>query len=127
LSKTNHAETAVIDWLLGGSAPTRPSARYLALHTASPGEDGSAGELSGNGYARQAATFAAASGGTTTNTSAHSFTADGADWGLVTHFSIWDAASLGNCLYAGALSTARTIADGDSATVAAGALVVTED
>lgn len=29
----NYAETAVVDWLMGGATPTRPPARFVALHT----------------------------------------------------------------------------------------------
>lgn len=127
MSKSNYAEIAVLDWLLGGATPTRPSARYLALHTDDPGEDGATGELSGGGYARQAVTFDAAASGATSNTSTHTFTASGGDWGTVTHFSIRDAETGGNCLYVGALSTSRTIGDGESGTVAAGDIDITED
>lgn len=127
MSKSNYAETAVLDWLLGGATPTRPSARYLALHTADPGETGATGELSGNGYARQAVTFDPAASGATSNSSSHTFTASGGSWGTVTHFSIWDASSSGNCLYTGALTTSRTIGDGESGTVAAGDIDITED
>lgn len=127
MSKSNYAEIAVLDWLLGGATPTRPSTRHLALHTADPGETGATGELSGNGYARQAVTFGAAASGATSNTSTHTFTASGGSWGTVTHFSIWDASTSGNCLYVGALSTSRTIGDGESGTVAAGDIDVTED
>ncbi|MFN3522230.1 MAG: hypothetical protein ACK4YQ_08265 [Phenylobacterium sp.] len=127
MTKANYAETAVVDWLLGGATPSRPGARYLALHTGDPGETGAANELSGSGYARQAASFGAASSGSASNTSTHTFTAAGGNWGTVTHFSIWDAASSGNCLYVGALTTPRTINDGESGTVAAGAVVCSED
>ncbi|WP_374576115.1 hypothetical protein [Phenylobacterium sp.] len=127
MSKANYAETAVVDWLLGGATPTRPSARYLALHTADPTDAGATGELSGNGYARQAITFGAASSGSASNTSTHTFTASGGDWGTVSHFSIWDASTSGNCLYVGALTTSRTINDGESGTVAAAAIACSED
>ncbi len=126
MSKTNYAETAVVDWLLGGATPTRPTTRYLALHTADPTETGSTGELSGSGYSRQAITFGAASSGSASNTSTHTFTATGS-WGTVTHFSIWDASTAGNCLYKGALTTSRTVATGESLTVASAAIVVSED
>ncbi|WP_374572497.1 hypothetical protein [Phenylobacterium sp.] len=127
MSKADYAETAVLDWLLGGATPTRPTGRYLALHTADPTDAGTTGELAGNGYARQAITFDAASGGSAANSSTHTFTASGGDWGTVSHFSIWDASTSGNCLYTGALTTSRTIADGESGTVAAGAIVCSED
>ena len=127
MSKANYAETAVVDWLLGGATPTRPSTRYLALHTGDPGETGASNELSGSGYARQAVTFGAASSGSASNTSTHTFTASGGNFGVVTHFSIWDALTTGNCLYVGALTTSRTINDGESGTVASGAVVCSED
>lgn len=127
MSKSNYAETAVVDWLMGGATPTRPSARYLALHTADPGETGATGEVSTGGYARQAVTFNAASSGAATNSSTHTFTPSGANWGSITYFSVWDAVSAGNCLYSGALTTARTINDGESLTVAAAAITVSED
>jgi len=38
-----------------------------------------------------------------------------------------DALTVGNLLYAGALTTPKTVADGDTASFAAGALQVTED
>jgi len=127
MSKSNYAETAVVDWLLGGATPTRPSARYLALHTADPGETGATSEVSGNGYARQAVTFNAASSGAATNSSTHTFTASGGNWGTITYFSIWDASTSGNELYSGALTTSRTINNGESLTVAAAAITVSED
>jgi hypothetical protein len=127
MSKANYAETAVVDWLLGGATPTRPTTRYLARHTADPGETGATAEISGNGYARQAVTFGAASGGAASNTSTHTFTAAGGSWGTITYFSVWDASTSGNCLYSGALTTARTIADTESLTVAAAAITATED
>jgi hypothetical protein len=125
-AKSNWAESAVLDWLLGGASPTRPTARYLALHTADPGETGATGEVSGNGYARQAVTFGAASSGAVSNTSAHNFTAAGGSWGTVTHFSIWDASTSGNCIYYGTLAASRTIGDGETGTVAAGDIDITE-
>lgn len=123
----NWAENAALDWLLGGATPTRPTTRYLALHTADPTEAGTTGELSGLGYARQAITFGAASSGAAANTSTHTFTASGGNWGSVTHCSIWDAVTGGNCIYKGALTTARTINSGESATVAAGAITASLD
>ena len=122
----NYAENALIDWLMGGATPTRPSARYVALHTADPGEDGSAGELSGSGYARQLAGFSAASGGSASNSATLNFTASGGDFGAIAYCSVWDAVSGGNCLWQGACTT-KTINDGDSYQFAAGALSVSLD
>lgn len=122
----NYAETAVVDWLMGGATPSRPSARYVALHTGDPTDSGSSNELSGYGYARQAATFAAASSGASSTTGAITFTAAGGNWGAIGYCSIWDASTSGNCLWQGAC-TSKTINDGDSYQFAAGALAVSID
>jgi hypothetical protein len=122
---TNHAETLVLTWLFTASAATRPTAWYVALHTADPTEVGNVGELSGNGYARQSATFAIA-GNEASNSGTLTFGPNtGTNWGSVSHLSIWDAVTTGNCIAYGALSSAVTISVGDSLTIAAGALDVT--
>ena len=54
-----------------------PSNVYVALFTTDPTDAGSGTEVSGNGYARQSATFSSASGGSTSNSSAIEFTASG--------------------------------------------------
>lgn len=125
------AENAAIDWLFGGAAPTRPSARYVSLHTANPGETGASEQNGANdlGYARKAITFAAASGGSTVNNGTPpSWTStDSGNWAASTHFGVWDAVTGGNFLGGGALTTARTIGPGDSATFANGSLTITLD
>lgn len=127
MSKSNSAEGLTLDWLLGGATPTRPAGRYLALHTADPTEVGSTGEVSGNGYARQAITFNAQSGGTATNSSTHTFTASGGNWGAISFWSIQDSITSGLCIYSGAATVTRTINDGESLTVAAAAISISED
>ena len=72
--------------------------------------------MSGNGYSRQAATFAAASspGGTTSNTGDISFTASGGNWGTITHIGIFDASTSGNLLWHGAMTASKIVNDGDT-------------
>ena len=43
----------------------------------------------------------------------------------VTHIGIWDAASSGNLLYHGAVSSSKTVASGDTISLAVGQLTVT--
>ena len=88
MSKTNYLENLVLDWVLGGSTPSRPSARYLALHTADPTEVGNVSELSAGGYARQAITFGAAASGSAANTSTHTFTASASWPGVIPGFTM---------------------------------------
>ena len=125
-AKSNYLELKVLDHFLGTASTTAPSAVYLSLHTANPDEDGSGTEVSGNGYSRQAVTFAAASSGSSSSNSVEEFTASGGAFGTVTHFGIWDASSSGNLLYYGALTASKTIADGDTLRFASGAITITE-
>jgi len=118
------AENALMDWLMGGASPTRPTTRHVALHTGDPGETGASNEVgAGVGYARQAATFGASSGGATSNVANVVFgPASGAGFGTVSHVSVWDASSGGNCLWKGPLSASQAVAAGVSFTIVAGDL-----
>lgn len=113
---SDDAEALLLDWLMTTGTATRPTAWYVALYTAAPSDSGGGTEVSTGGYARQSVTFAAATspGGTTSNTGTVSFTASGADYGLVTHIGIFDAVSGGNLLWHGAMTASKTIADGDT-------------
>lgn len=122
---TNYLENALINHILRNTSMTSPTTVYVGLHTADPTEAGNVGEVSGNGYARQATAFDAPSDGVTQNTAVETFTASGGNWGTVTHFTIWDAVTAGNPLFYSPLDTSRVINDGDSAEFAAGALTVT--
>lgn len=120
---TNFTEDAFLNYFRGVT-PTAPGTVYISLHTAEPGEDGLVGEIVGNGYARQTIGFGApASGsGIMSNNTAPVFTAAGGDWGLPTHFAIWDAVSAGNALKRGALNAEASVVDGDTVTVAIGSV-----
>jgi len=113
---SDHAEALLLDWLMTNGTATRPTAWYVALYTAAPSDSGGGTEVSGNGYAREAVTFAAATspGGTTSNTGAVSFTASGGNWGTITHIGIHDAVSGGNLLWHGSMTASKTVADGDT-------------
>jgi hypothetical protein len=113
---------------------TKPTVLGVSLHTTDPLDDASGTEVSGGAYARVNlppldANWSApdAVGGVAANLAAITFPAPvGANWGTVTHFGIWDAASGGNLLVSGALAAPKTINDGDAApSFAIGALVIT--
>lgn len=127
---TNYLEKKLLDHTLGKAAYSMPPTAYLALFTSDPGETGSfAAEVSAGGYARQAITSAMAATNATTGVSNNSnvitFGPASADWGTITHIGIVDASSAGNMLLYGALTSARTIQNGDSLQFAAASLVVT--
>lgn len=124
---SDYAEKLLLDWLMTTGSATRPTAWYVALYTAAPSDSGGGTEVSGNGYTRQAVTFDAAStpGGTTSNTGAVTFTAAGGSWGSISHIGLHDASTSGNLLWHGAMTAAKTIADGDTLEFAIGNIDLT--
>lgn len=125
MSLTNAFETTTLQWLLTTDAVTRPTTWYIALFTSDPTETGAAGtEVSGGSYARVAATFSV-TGDTASNTGGIEFAAATASWGTISHIGIMDASTAGNMLIHAALTTAKTIADGDVFRIPTGDLDVT--
>ena len=113
---SDYAEKLLLDWMMTTGSATRPTAWYVALYTAAPSDSGGGTEVSGNGYAREAVTFDAATspGGTTSNTGAVSFTAAGGNWGTVSHIGIFDSLSGGNLLWHGSMTASKAVNDGDT-------------
>lgn len=95
---SDYLENKILDHVFRNTAYTPPAAVYLGLYTSAPSDAGGGTEVSGAGYARQAITFGAASGGAISNTAAVQFTASGGSYGTVTHVGIFDASSAGNML-----------------------------
>jgi hypothetical protein len=129
---SNYLELKVLDHALGTTAYTKPTAVYVALFTADPGEAGSfAAEISATGtaYARQEATFAAASGGSAATNDTITFPTAGANWGTITHLAICDSATrgAGNVLFYGAVTTSKVIETGDTFQITSGNLTVSLD
>jgi len=112
---------------------TKPTVLAVALFTAAPSDAGGGTEVTGGSYARVQrdpldANWSApdGTGGLTDNVAALTFPTPTANWGVVTHFGIFDATSAGNLLFHGALTTPKTINNGDPAPAfAIGALDVT--
>jgi hypothetical protein len=127
MSFVNAFETTVLQWSLTTDSVTRPTTWYVGLFTSDPTDTGAAGtEVSGGSYARTAVTFSV-TGDTASNTAAVEFPAATATWGSVTHIGVHDASSGGNILVHAALSTAKTIADGDVFRIPTGDLDITLD
>jgi hypothetical protein len=128
-SFSDYTENLVLTWLFTTSSATRPTAWYVGLFTGAPSDTGGGTEVSGNGYARVATGTMSVSGTTpttATNGSAIEFAAaSGGNWGTITHAAIYDADTGGNLIAWGALTTSRTINDGDVFRIPAGSLDVT--
>ena len=118
-------ELEVLDHILGTGAYTMPSNVYIGLSTGSFGDDNSGTELSGSGYARQAATCAAASSGSAATNATVNFPTATGSWGAVSHWGLFDASSSGNLLIHGAFAASKTIASGDVMRINSGDLTVT--
>lgn len=122
---SNYLENALINATLRNTTYTSPSTVYVGLFTSDPTDAGSGTEVSGNAYARQAATFGAPSNGASTISSAIEFPQATGSWGTVTHFGIYDALTSGNLLYHGQLTASKAIDTGDVFKFATSALTVT--
>lgn len=141
---SDYLENKVIDYVLRGQAFTAPTTVYFALATTT-GSDAACGtEVSGGSYARVAVasslanwagtqsagstTASSGSGGTTSNNGIVTFPSPTANWGVVTEYCVFDASTAGNLLWRTALTTSKTINNGDAApSFAAGAATLQID
>lgn len=125
---SDYLELKLLDHSLGTTAFTAPTTVYVGLHTGSPGDaDDGANEISGNGYARQSASFASASGGSASTDATITFPAATGNWGTISHISIYDASTAGNLLYHGAVTTSKVIESGDTFQISSGNLTISLD
>lgn len=122
---SNYLENALVNAVLRNTAFTSPSTVYVGLFTSDPTDAGSGTEVSGNGYARQSSTFAAPSNGASSTSATIEFPQATGSWGTVAYFGIFDASTSGNLLIHGALTTSKTIDNGDVFRIASGNLTVT--
>jgi hypothetical protein len=112
-----------------------PATVYVAIGTA--GDDTGVTEPSTTrGYTRTSISFGATAAGTNPTTAMQVTGPTAAinvgpntvsDWGTITHFGIYDAASSGNLLFWGALSSSVAIAVNDTFQFAAGAITIGVD
>lgn len=126
---SDYTENNIITGLFRTGGFTKPAALYAALYTAMPGEAGGGTEVSGGSYARvqvgpSDATWAApvSGDGHTENVGVVQFAAPTAAWGNIVGTALMDAAAAGNEIVYGALTTPKTVNNGDAApSFAAGA------
>jgi hypothetical protein len=124
---TNYLEEKLLDHVLRNQSFTSPTTAYVGLFTAAPNDGGGGTEVSGGSYARQAASFSAASGGLTTTDTDISFPQATANWGTVVAIGIHDSIVTGNLLMYTDLTTSKTIDQGDILKISTGSLTVTLD
>ena len=122
---TNYLENKLIDHFLGTTSYTMPAAVYVGLFTVTPGEAAGGTEVTGGSYARQAATFTAASSGATSNDTNIDFT--GMPAATTVAIGIFDASTSGNMLLYGSLTVNKTTDAGDTLRIATGDLDISID
>ena len=130
---SNYLENKLLDHVLKNTSFSQPSFLYLALFTNTSGnaatnlENGTLTDevsTSSTGYGRTAITFAAASGGSAASSATVTFSTATSNWGTITHVAIMDAATSGNVLFWGAVTTSKTIETGDTFQVTSGNLTI---
>jgi len=135
MSFSNTSETAINNYIFAGTAVSWAANTdlYLALHTADPGEAGTAitSEATYGGYARVTLTRASdftITGATVSNANLEQFPVCTSGSSTCTHVSIVTTASgAGTIVVSGALNSSVAVATGIQPQFSAGALVFTLD
>lgn len=127
---TDYFENKILDDLFRGTSYSKPATYYVGLMSSACSDTGAGTEFSSGSYARVAVTkgdaafkgthgsaTGASSGtsGTISNAAAITFPAPTGNWGTATYWGIWDASTSGNLLVCSALTTPKTINNGDAA------------
>jgi len=142
---SDYLENKLIDYVFRGQTYTPPGNTWIGLLTTGTSDTNTGQtEVSGGSYARvqvgstllnwsgtqgtTANTASTGTSGTTYNIAPITFPAPTASWGVITAFGMYDAASGGNLLFYGTLTTAKTVNNGDAApTFSAAALSIQLD
>lgn len=109
MSISNYAENAVLDAFRNVSFAVANT--YIKLHLGDPGEDGTANPAAET--TREAVSFSAASTGSMVSSATVEWT-NVAATEVYTHWSMWDNATAGNCLWTGALGASASMTAGDT-------------
>jgi hypothetical protein len=126
MAMSNYLENKLLEAVVKNTTYTSPSTVYLALYSTAPTDSTAGTELSGNGYSRQAVTFASAANGTITSNSAASFSTATGDWSPIVATAIVDASTGGNILFY-KITPPRNIKSGDTLVVESGDITITLD
>lgn len=138
---SDYLESTIIQHIFRSATWTKPTTLAIALCSAAPSDTDTGAltskEIGNSGaYARVTLNPGTANwadvttnNGTTSNSSAITFTAASADWGTVTHVAIVDSATYGsgNMLFYGALTASKIVGNGDTFQFAVNQLTVQID
>lgn len=132
MGKSDYLENRILNSIFNGAAFPVIGTVYIALFTAAPTDAGGGTEVAGGSYARKAITcnttnFPATTTGMIQNAVAQAFAQASAAWGTVVAFGVFDALTAGNLLYHGAVSPNKTVASGDTLSIAVNQLQISEE
>ncbi len=113
---STYLENKYLDCLVNASGFNIASV-FVQLHTADPGTAGTTAVATNN--TRKAITFAAAASGSKASNADVSWTSVPASE-TYSHISLWDASTVGNFLWSGALTAAKAVNSGDTFTLTSG-------
>lgn len=125
MAKSDYLENKILDHVFNNTAYTSPAAVYGALMTAIPNDTGGGTEVAGGSYARQALTMGSPTLGVITNSAAVTFSA--VPSATITSIAIYDAATAGNLLYYGALTSNIIAPAGSDINFDVGDFTITEN
>lgn len=113
---SDYWESKILNYIFNKEGFTPPTI-FVGLSAADPTDDGTAlAEPGGNNYSRvqtSASDWNVSSGGILNNLSVIVFAMATGNWGSITHFVLFDAATGGNMLAYGSLGESRTVGAGD--------------
>lgn len=124
MSISNYLEVALLDAVTNSTAYDNAGGMFVKLHIGDPGEAGTsnaAGETT-----RKQLTNAASSAGVFTSVNDLAWT-NVSTSETISHVSVWDDVSAGNCLWVGALTASKALIAGDSFTIPTGSFTLTLD
>jgi len=129
---SDYIENKIADDLFGKTTFTAPSTFYLALYTVAPTDTGGGTEVSTGSYSRIPVTnnttnFPNAIGGLKKLATEALFATATGSWGTIVAVGLLDAASGGNLILHGTLTTSRLISIGDSPKFSANTLTLQFD
>jgi hypothetical protein len=109
MSISNYGENALLNAIAGTSFSAANT--YVKLHLGDPGEDGTANPAAET--TREAVTWGTATTGSLASSATVEWT-NVSTTEVYTHWSLWDAATAGNCLWTGALGASASMTAGDT-------------
>lgn len=117
---TTYLAHALMNHVYRNTAYTSPTTVYLAAFTTATDDSGGGTEVTGGSYARVAMTLGAPAAKAISNSAEVNFGTATANWGTISHLAVMDASTAGNMLSHSAMTTSRTVNNGDSFSVPVG-------